>query len=309
MIDLLSGIKVIIGFVIPIYVLGYSIVYAFFNDEDFEVIELIALRFVLGFFSIPLIVLILDQIWEVSKIPIITSLLFLYLFFFGIGLFLRKIGYYKPFKRKEIEKMTPGEEIIASSIMVAMLIGIIIVFGWIYLNPIPKEHYTEIYFDFKRIDLKNDYFEYEGYNGKVVRNNVMKVYMDLDKDGKMDDLVYTYEAPDTWAKTLKIGGENLHLSDATEKAVVFLKYPKEVQIGEDFFFSFVIVNHLGEDHNYQYVIEITDKFVSKGSVLIKNDEKKKINVKTKMPKTILERVKIGIILDTGEEIHFWANRV
>lgn len=157
-----------------------------------------------------------------------------------------------------------------------------------------KQEFSELYFYFERVDLINGQGLFRGCSVEVSTT----IWIDLNKDGNRDS-EETFLAGDT----LVLENEFWNISDVAKDSnqILFGKFPKDVNPG-DINFSFVIVNHLQEDHSYQYVVTVDGK-TEKGTILVKKEEKKLI-----FQTVSLERegeYKVSIAIDTGEEIHFY----
>ena len=104
--------------------------------------------------------------------------------------------------------------------------------------------------------------------------------------------------------TLVLEGEFWNISDVAKDGsqVLFGKFPKEVNSGE-INFSFVIVNHLQEDHSYEYAVTING-ITKKETIHVKKEEKKIIFQTLAVDAGDYQ---VSIALDTGEEIHFFLS--
>ena len=161
-------------------------------------------------------------------------------------------------------------------------------------NPV-QEEFSELYFYFERIDLVDGRGSFHGCTLEVST----VIWIDLNKDG-ISDAEEIFLAGDTFL----LEDEFWNISDLSKDStqILFGKFPKEVHSGS-INFSFVIANHLAEDHLYEYSITING-VEKKESIFVKKGEKKVISQSLSVSEG--EYI-LAIALDTGEEIHVYLS--
>lgn len=190
--------------------------------------------------------------------------------------------------------MNEEEKTLYYGIILACIIGIATTSVLLVKTKPPQEEFSELYFYFERIDL----IEGEGaFQGCTVDVSHM-IWIDLNKDGFADN-EETFLAGDTFV----LEDEFWNISDVAKDGsqILFGKFPKYVYTGT-INFSFVIVNHLSEDHVYEYTIAFNET-AKTGSISVKKEEKKvvfqSIYIDTE------GEHKVSITIDTGEEVYFY----
>jgi len=189
--------------------------------------------------------------------------------------------------------MDEEEKLLYYGIILACIVGIAATSVLLFQSRPPQEEFSELYFYFERIDLKEGQGVFRGCTVEVLTT----IWIDLNKNGGRNE-DETFLAGDTFI----LEGEFWNISDVAKDAsqILFGKFPKEVTPG-DINFSFVIVNHLQEDHSYEYTVAING-VTQKETVSVKKEEKK----------LILQTISVGageytvsVTIDTGEEIYFY----
>jgi hypothetical protein len=169
-------------------------------------------------------------------------------------------------------------------------VGIIYVSVIVLKTPSQKEAFTELYLKFEKCNKDSPCFtkfEFE-------KNRVL---VDINNNGVFDnDEVFRK------GDTFSFRNRYWNIVDVSETQILFGKYPKEIERGECNF-TFVIINHLGKAHEYNYTIKYNEMIVSSEKISIENEEKMEIDATILASET--GEAKISIILDTGEEVHFW----
>jgi hypothetical protein len=189
--------------------------------------------------------------------------------------------------------MDEEEKPLYYGIILACIVGIAITsLLLLQSNPV-QEEFSELYFYFERIDLVEGKGTFRGCTIEVYT----MVWIDVNRDGNRSE-EETFLPGDTFV----LEGEFWNISDVAKDGsqVLFGKFPKEVNSGE-INFSFVIVNHLQEDHSYEYVITINGT-TQKETIYVKKEEKKVIFLTLTVD---VGDYQVSIALDTGEEIHFF----
>ncbi len=301
---IIETLRIIIGSIFLLILPGYSLLFAIRWRYDNE-IEKWALIFVSSLGLIILNVLLLDQTWEISFIPIITYISLFILFFLIIG----SLRYIKEgpivSNIKTEEKITPEQNKIYNSIIFSCILGIIFLSVFIILARPDDEKFTEIYFYQEKLKLDNNEFEYLGYSGKVdFSDSDISVYLDLDNNSifSSSELVY-FESNYMLLtqETFELNNTDWHIADVSHDEILIANYPVG-ELGSNYSFSFVISNHRGEPYNYTYSIKVSDDTIL--SKVVALEDKTRIYVTFPTSETSGED-KISIELDTGESIHFW----
>ncbi|MBU7038516.1 MAG: hypothetical protein HXS52_11345 [Theionarchaea archaeon] len=161
--------------------------------------------------------------------------------------------------------MSDEENTLYYGIILACIVGIILTSAVLIKNNPTEEEFTELYFYFERIDLTDGEGTFQGIQIQVGDS----IWIDLDGNQSVSE-EETFLAGDTFA----VRGEFWNISDVAKDGgqILLGKFPKNVRAGE-INFSFVVVNHLLQDHQYTYVITANGQS-SEGTVLIKKDEKR-----------------------------------
>ncbi|MBU7013573.1 MAG: hypothetical protein HXS43_01970 [Theionarchaea archaeon] len=190
--------------------------------------------------------------------------------------------------------MSDEENTLYYGIILACIVGIILTSAVLIKNNPTEEEFTELYFYFERIDLTDGEGTFQGIQIQVGDS----IWIDLDGNQSVSE-EETFLAGDTFA----VRGEFWNISDVAKDGgqILLGKFPKNVRAGE-INFSFVVVNHLLQDHQYTYVITANGQS-SEGTVLIKKDEKRIIPFSCAL--TEAGEWKVRITVDTGEEIYFY----
>ncbi|MBU7017557.1 MAG: hypothetical protein HXS44_08610 [Theionarchaea archaeon] len=189
--------------------------------------------------------------------------------------------------------MDEEETTLYYGIILACIVGIAIT-SLLLLHSTPaQEEFSELYLYFERIDLVEGRGTFRGCTIEVHTT----VWIDVDKDGNRNE-DETFLPGDTFV----LEGEFWNISDVAKDGsqVLFGKFPKETNPGE-INFTFVIVNHLQEDHAYKYTMAVNGT-TKKETIYIKKEEREMIF------QTLVVDVgnyQVIIALDTGEEIHFF----
>ncbi|MFQ6087299.1 MAG: hypothetical protein ACE5K0_00145 [Candidatus Methanofastidiosia archaeon] len=195
-----------------------------------------------------------------------------------------------------------SDNIVYYSIVIACIVGILLSLFTILKNPSPQEEFTELYFHFEKLDTTEGR-EYREFNFKgfkfFVKNQ--KVWVDFNENGVIDEREGEFRKGDT----LNLNGFFWNISDIAEDGSQILLggYPKELRVGTQINFSFVISNRLGRDYTYTYEVYSNENLVLSEKVFVESGEKKKITVSFVIEE--IGEVKVSVVLDTGEEIHFW----
>lgn len=191
--------------------------------------------------------------------------------------------------------MDEEEKTLYYGIILACIVGIATTSVLLLQSKPPQEEFSELYFYFERIDLTDGKGTFRGCAVEVLTT----VWIDLNKDGVPND-EEIFLAGDTFV----LEGEFWNISDVAKDTnqILFGKFPKKVNPGL-VNFTFVIVNHLQEDHEYQYTIAINETIYTE-TVLVKKGEKKLVFQTVPVDTGELE---VSISLDTGEEIHFYLS--
>jgi hypothetical protein len=190
--------------------------------------------------------------------------------------------------------MEEEETTLYYGIILACIIGIAITsFLLLQSNP-PEEEFSELYFYFERIDLVEGKGTFQECTVEV--SDI--IWIDLNRNFTRDE-----EEIFLAGDTIVIDSKFWNISDVAKDStqILFGKFPKEVSPGT-INFSFVIVNHLLEDHLYEYTVTVNDQ-EQKETILIKKEEKNLI-----FQSILIDskgEFKIGITIDTGEEIYFY----
>lgn len=191
--------------------------------------------------------------------------------------------------------MDEEENTLYRSIILACIVGIVIASIMLYQSKPAPEEFSELYFVFERVDLTEGKGVFHGCTLEVSAT----VWIDLDRDGTRSP-EETFLAGDTFV----LENEFWNISDIARdnSQILFGKFPKTVRAGI-ITFSFVIVNHLAEDHLYVYTVS-ADGSTQEGTIPVKKGEKKVV-----VQSLTVERGnhKVVISLDTGEEIHFYLS--
>ncbi|MGC1120318.1 MAG: hypothetical protein WBA22_04415 [Candidatus Methanofastidiosia archaeon] len=190
--------------------------------------------------------------------------------------------------------MNDQEDTLYYGIILACIVGIILTGAILIKNKPVQEEFTELYFYFERIDLVNGGGTFQGVEIQVGD----MIWIDLDGNKSVSE-----EEMFLPGDTVVINGEFWNISDvAKDKSQILLgKFPKHVHTGETNF-SFVVVNHLLQDHQYTYVVTVNDQR-SEETVLVKREEKKIIPYSILLAKE--GTYKVSVTVDTGEEIYFY----
>lgn len=180
-------------------------------------------------------------------------------------------------------------------IILACIIGIGITGVMLYQSTPQEDEFSELYFYFERIDLVDGKGTFQGCTVTVATT----IWIDLDKNGGQTE-EETFLAGDTFV----LHNECWNIADIAKDSsqILFGKFPKRVAPGE-INFSFVIVNHLLTDHEYEYTITVNGT-AHRETVFIKSGEKKVMFQSVIMEKEGEYRVSVS--LDTGEEIYFYV---
>ena len=190
--------------------------------------------------------------------------------------------------------MNEEEKTLYYGIILACIIGIATTSVLLVRTKPPQEEFSELYFYFERIDLIEGKGTFQGCTVEV--SNM--IWIDLNKDGFADD-EETFLAGDTFV----LEDEFWNISDVAKdrSQILFGKFPKDVYTGT-INFSFVIVNHLSEDHLYEYTIAFNGTAKTE-SISVKKEEKKVVFQSIHID--IKGEYKVSITIDTGEEIYFY----
>lgn len=191
--------------------------------------------------------------------------------------------------------MDDEEKPLYYGIILACIVGIATTSVLLLQSTPPQEEFSELYFHFERIDLTDGKGVFQGCTVEVLTT----IWIDLNKNESRDQ-DETFLAGDTFT----LEGEFWNISDVAKDSsqILFGKFPKEVNPGT-INFSFVIVNHLQEDHVYEYTVTV-DGSTQKESILIKKEEKKVVFQSVTVD---TGEYKVSVALDTGEEIHFYLH--
>jgi uncharacterized membrane protein len=93
---LTEALRIIAGTVLVFYLPGYFIVYALFDEGELGGIEKIGLRIGFSVMAVIFLGLIIDRVWEISLVPILSSITVISLLFFTIGKLKRRHRSEKP---------------------------------------------------------------------------------------------------------------------------------------------------------------------------------------------------------------------
>ncbi len=191
--------------------------------------------------------------------------------------------------------MDEDEKTLYYGIILACIIGIATTSVILVKTKPVQEEFSELYFYFERIDLKNGKGLFQGCTVEVS----VTIWIDLDKNGSSDE-GETFLPGDTF----ELNGEFWNISDVAKDSTQILlgKFPKRITPGT-INFSFVIVNHLSEDHQYYYTVTV-DGITQEGTVSVKKEEKKLVYQSIPLD---TGEFKVSITIDTGEEIYFFLS--
>jgi hypothetical protein len=190
--------------------------------------------------------------------------------------------------------MDEEETTLYYGIILACIVGIAITSFLLLQSTPPEEEFSELYFYFERIDMVGGRGTFRGCTVEVSNT----IWIDLNRNSTQDE-----EEIFLAGDTIIIDSEFWNISDVAKDStqILFGKFPKEVSPGT-INFSFVIVSHLQEDHLYEYVITVNDQ-EQKETILIKKEEKELIFQSIFIDSE--GEFKVGITIDTGEEIYFY----
>jgi uncharacterized membrane protein len=175
-------------------------------------------------------------------------------------------------------------------IILLCVVGIIYVSVLVFKTPRQKEAFTELYLKFEKCSKDGPCFT-------KIEFEKNRVLVDINNNGVFDN-DEVFKKGDTFS----FRNRYWNIVDVSETQILFGKYPKEIERGE-FNFTFVIINHLGKAHEYNYTIKYNELVVSSEKISIENEEK--IEIDATILASEIGEAKISIILDTGEEVHFW----
>ena len=192
--------------------------------------------------------------------------------------------------------MDDEEKPLYYGIILACMVGIAATSVLLLKSNPPQEEFSELYFYFEKIDLADSKGEFHGCTVEI--SSLTTIWIDLNKNG-VTDFEETFLAGDTFT----LNNEFWNISDVAkdESQVLFGKFPKEVIPGT-INFSFVIVNHLSEDHVYEYTVTVNGTTL-KETISVKKEEKKLIYQSLSVDAP--GEFKVSVITDTGEEIYFY----
>jgi archaeosine-15-forming tRNA-guanine transglycosylase len=190
------------------------------------------------------------------------------------------------------------EDVVFWVVSVIFVVGIIIAITIIATAPPKKEPFTELYFVLERAETTES-TEYRicTFQNLKTYKKANEIWIDFNNSGTKE-IEEIFNRGDTFS----INGEFWSIVDLSESQILFGKYPTEANRGK-INFSFVIVNHLGKDYPYKYIINIDDISVFENSVYVVNEGKEIIYVEIDITQT--GEQKISISLNTGQEIHFY----
>lgn len=191
--------------------------------------------------------------------------------------------------------MDEEEKYLYYSIILACIIGIAVTSVLLLQSKPSLEEFSELYFYFERVDLADGKGTFQGCTIEVSDT----IWIDVNKDG-FNDKEETFLAGDTFV----IQGEFWNISDVAKDSSQILlgKFPKKANPGT-INFSFVIVNHLQEDHTYEYTIAV-DGTIQKEPIFVKKGEKEVVYQSLSVD---AGDYKVSVTLDTEEEIYFYLH--
>lgn len=192
------------------------------------------------------------------------------------------------------EWMNDQEDTLYYGIILACIVGIILTGAILIKNKPTEEEFTELYFYFERLDLVDGEGTFLGVTIQV--GDI--IWIDLDGNQSISE-----EETFLPGDTVVVNGEFWNISDvAKDRSQILMgKFPKKVAAGK-INFSFVVVNHLLQDHQYAYVV-IAGEQSSEGTVLVKKEEKETIYYSVFL--TEVGTCRVSVTVDTGEEIYFY----
>jgi hypothetical protein len=185
------------------------------------------------------------------------------------------------------------EKYLYYSIIAACIVGIAVTSALLLQSTPSPEEFSELYFYFERIDLTDQKGTFQGCTLEVSTT----IWIDVNKNGVRDQ-EETFLAGDT----VVINDEFWNISDIAKDSsqILFGKFPKKAPPGS-INFSFVIVNHLTEDHLYRYTVTLNGT-TQEETILVKKEEKK---VVLQTLSVYTGEFRVSVALDTGEEIYFF----
>lgn len=149
-----NPLRKIIGLPFILFFLGYLLITALFPErEELETLERIALSFGLSIAIVPLVGLLLNYIWEISLIPILSSLTLL-TFALGAAAIYRRMNSPDPWipeisieriaEAVEWRESTRVERALTVILLLAIIFSIFML-GYIITSPKQGEKFTEFY--------------------------------------------------------------------------------------------------------------------------------------------------------------------
>jgi hypothetical protein len=189
--------------------------------------------------------------------------------------------------------MDEEEKPLYYGIILACIVGIAITSLLLLQTTPSQEEFSELYFYFERIDLTD---------GKGIFNGCTIIVSDtiwIDTNvNTVRDQGEIFVPGDTFV----LNSEFWNISDVAKdwSQILMGKFPKKVHAG-DINFSFVIVNHLLQDHDYTYAVTVNGTS-QENTIFVKKGEKKLI-FQTLSVDT--GEFKVAVTLDTGEDIYFY----
>jgi hypothetical protein len=189
--------------------------------------------------------------------------------------------------------MDEEEKPLYYGIILACIVGIAITSLLLLQTTPSQEEFSELYFHFERIDLTDGKGTFNGCTIEV--SDTIWIDMNVNTLREQGEIFVPGD-------TFVLKSEFWNISDVAKdlSQILMGKFPKKVYAG-DINFSFVIVNHLLQDHEYTYAVTVNG-ITQENTIFVKKGENKLI-FQTLSVDT--GEFKVAVTLDTGEDIYFY----